>query len=119
MVQRLIDAYRDHGHLKATLDPLGLASRSSLPPAFPLDPTAFGLSDDSCEIQVQDMLPAFSRSKGSVREVVAHLEHMYCETMSLEAAHVSVSITVVSMACTADTYIALVCNSRVLKKSSG
>ncbi len=90
MLQQLIDAYREHGHLKASLDPLGLMRTSS--PPYPLEPQAFGLLDSDGEFAVQDVLPGFPRSKGSLHEVVAYLEHMYCGTMSLESAHISVSV---------------------------
>ena len=89
-LQQLVNAYRNHGHLKAKLDPLGLVSASS-PPAYPLSPQAFGLADAESDLVVEGMLPAFPNPKGSVHEVVAYLEQMYCGTMSLESAHVSVS----------------------------
>ena len=92
----LIEAYRDYGHLKANLDPLNLVDTSAAPLAYPLDPVVFGLFNSKEQFSVpQELLPAFGRSKGSVSDVVEYLEHMYCGTMSLEVAHVNVSLFVV------------------------
>src|SRR5574342_147245 len=42
-MDRMVQAYREHGHLLALLDPLGLERRSSTLPAFGL--SEFGLSE--------------------------------------------------------------------------
>lgn len=90
-MHRLIDAYRDHGHLKACLDPLGLVDPLATPLAYPLQPEGFGLSDSGEQFSVvQELLPAFPQSKGYVGEVVDYLEHMYCGGISLQVAHISV-----------------------------
>lgn len=86
-MHRLIDAYRTHGHLKACLDPLGLAKNAPL--ACSLDPHLYGLSGSKEDFsQLQDLLPAFPSAGGSLPELVQYLEHMYCGEISLEAAHV-------------------------------
>lgn len=90
-LHRLIDAYRDHGHLKARLDPLGLGDPAPL--AYPLHPQGFGLPDSGEQFSaLQELLPAFSRTKGCTSDVVDYLEHMYCGGISLEVAHISVGI---------------------------
>lgn len=89
-VLRLIDAYRDHGHLKARLDPLGIVNPSE-PEGYSLDPQVFGLSDNEGVFSVSECLLAFPHPQGSLPEVIQHLQHMYCGNISLQAAHVSVS----------------------------
>lgn len=92
-LHRLVEAYRDHGHFKACLDPLGLVNQSVEPQAlYSLDPQGFGLSDSEGDLSgLQELLPAFPDVKGSVSDVVDYLEHMYCGGISLQLAHVSVS----------------------------
>lgn len=86
---RLIDAYRSHGHLKAYLDPLGLAHNQKW---RSLDPQLYGLSNDAQDFSgLHDVLHAFPSPGGSLSDVVGYLEHMYCGKMSLEVVHVTVS----------------------------
>lgn len=94
-VLRLVNAYRDHGHLKAKLDPLGLKSRSS---TYPLEPHNFGLSGDG-PFSVINLLHAFPHHEGTLSQIITYLEEMYCGTMSLEVAHVSVCCMHVSQLC--------------------
>lgn len=90
-MQCLIDAYRDYGHLKACLDPLGLAEPSGAVSAYSLQPQGFGLSDAEQFSMLQEVLPAFPHAEGRASDVVEYLEHMYCGNLSLEIAHISVS----------------------------
>ncbi len=78
-VDRLVQAYREYGHLRADLDPLALIQRA---PKFSLD--AFGLSDGDL-----DRRCAEPDGKGGValRELVARLEETYCRTIGVEVAH--------------------------------
>ena len=86
---RFIDAYRIHGHLKACLDPLGLARYEDT--HVSLDPLHYGLTTGSRNFSgLQELLPAFACENGSLSEVVCYLQHMYCGNISLEAAHVPV-----------------------------
>ena len=88
---QMITAYRNYGHHKADLDPLGLKSTSPLP--YPLNPEAYGLdpADRNRQYITEGLLFAFPRPTASLEEVVDYLEGMYCSTLSLEVAHVSVS----------------------------
>ncbi len=77
----LIKTYRDYGHLKANLDPLGLQSKTT--DIFEL--SRFGLSD-------ADLDKTFAVSSwlglGSVklREVIGFLEQTYCGTLTCQIA---------------------------------
>jgi 2-oxoglutarate dehydrogenase E1 component len=86
-VSRLIQVHANRGHLIANLDPLGLT-----PHAMPyiLDPGHFGLSeaDMDMEFVTGSRTPAIpARSK--LREILAQLKFIYCETIGAEFAHVS------------------------------
>ena len=88
---QLITAYRNHGHHKASLDPLGLKVTSVLP--YPLNAEAYGLdlSDQNKQYDVEGLLFGFPRPTASLGELVEYLEGMYCGTLSLEVAHIGVS----------------------------
>lgn len=80
-VWNLIKAYRDYGHLKANLDPLGLAKPNK---AF-FDLARFNLSekdlDRSFHIGSVVGLP-----KAKLRDIIAHLEASYCQTVTAQLA---------------------------------
>ena len=88
---QLITAYRNHGHHKANLDPLGLKVTSVLP--HPLSPEAYDLdaNDRSKQYDTEGLLFAFQRATARLDEVIEYLEGMYCDTLSLELAHIGVS----------------------------
>jgi len=79
-VAQLVQAYRTRGHLYASLDPLGIRS---VPPAphFPLE--RFGLSE-------ADLDKTFTAGglRGTLREIIAHLEETYCRTIGVELGHI-------------------------------
>jgi 2-oxoglutarate dehydrogenase E1 component len=77
-VDKLVQTYREHGHLHARLDPLGLERRGS----ERLTLGQFGLSDADLDAQVV-------RASGTctLRELVARLEETYCRTIGVELAH--------------------------------
>ena len=78
-VDRLVQAYREYGHLRADLDPLGLTRRAE---RFSL--ASFGLSEKDL-----DRLSADPDGRGdvSLRDLVARLEETYCRTLGVEVAH--------------------------------
>lgn len=94
---QLINAYRNHGHHKASLDPLGLKVTSTLP--YPLSPEAYGLdsNDPSKQYDIEGLLFGFPRLTASLEEIVDYLEGIYCGNLSLEVAHVSVSRAIDSL----------------------
>jgi 2-oxoglutarate dehydrogenase E1 component len=79
-VERLVAAYRDYGHLRADLDPLGLTQR-----AEPISIEAFGLGPSDLDRLCADARGGPSRP---LREVVARLEETYCRTLGVEVAHI-------------------------------
>ena len=94
---QLATAYRDHGHHKANLDPLGLKATSALP--YPLSPASCGLDvgDRSRLYNTEGLLFAFPKPVAKLDEVVDYLEEMYCNTLSLEMAHIGVSVCTLIM----------------------
>ena len=86
---RLATAYRDHGHRKATLDPLGMWQRASL---IELDLADYGLGGKEDELfRTEGIVFAFPKPEAPLSEILQHLEHTYCGTMALEVAHMEVS----------------------------
>ncbi len=86
-VSRLIQVYANRGHLIANLDPLGLSPRAM---PYLLDPKYFGLSDADMETEfvTGSRTPAIPvRSK--LKDILATLKLIYCDTIGAEFAHVS------------------------------
>ncbi len=78
----LVQAFRDHGHQRALIDPLG-----SEPPGHPqLDPSFFGTSMEELE-----QIPASVIMKGTGDETLAHaldrLRDVYCGPIGYEFEH--------------------------------
>jgi len=86
---RLATAYRDHGHRKANLDPLGMWQCES-PPELSL--ASYGLEGKENELfRTEGIVFGFPRPEAPLSEIVQHLEQAYCRTMTLEVAQVEVS----------------------------
>jgi 2-oxoglutarate dehydrogenase E1 component len=77
----LIEHYRDYGHLKAKLDPLGLSPAA--PESFEL--SAFGLSNTDLD-QTFAVGALVGLPKAKLRDVIAHLESAYCGTLTAQVA---------------------------------
>ena len=80
----LVDNYRTHGHLGATLDPLGSAPAGD--PA--LDPASLGLTPEAMERIPADVLRVWLPGR-TLAEVFPHLQATYCGTLAYEVEHVS------------------------------
>ncbi|HVO20097.1 MAG TPA: 2-oxoglutarate dehydrogenase E1 component [Anaeromyxobacter sp.] len=78
-VDRLVEAYREFGHLRARLDPLGLVR-----PAEPLALEAFGLLEADLDRPVADPAGGGPVSLRALRE---RLEDTYCRTLGVELGH--------------------------------
>lgn len=80
-VYELIQAYRDYGHLKANLDPLGLQKRKT---NF-LDFKRFHL-DQIDSNKKFDMGGIVGLKKQSLSDIIDHLERWYCGTLAVQVA---------------------------------
>jgi 2-oxoglutarate dehydrogenase E1 component len=78
-VDKLVQAYREYGHLRADLDPLALTQRAE---RFSLD--AFGLREADLARRCAD---PDGRGVVTLGELVARLEETYCRTLGVEVAH--------------------------------
>ena len=86
-VSRLIQVYANRGHLAAHLDPLDLAPRER---PYILDPAYFGLSaaDMDTEFVTGSRTPAIP-SRMKLKDILAALNFIYCDTIGAEFAHIS------------------------------
>lgn len=80
----LVDSFRQHGHLIANLDPLGLR-RNPRPPD--LQPQTYGLSAGEIETTV-DLDGLLGLGCDSIGTLCARLEQAYCGTMAFDCASV-------------------------------
>jgi CheY-like chemotaxis protein len=82
-IRRLIEAYRERGHLRAEVDPLGFPRREDADLAL----SAFALGEENL-----DMVFATGDLAGppsaTLREIIARLEATYCRTIGVEFTHV-------------------------------
>src|SRR3954447_7868457 len=81
-VQRLVEGYRELGHLTANLDPLGLVRRK-LPPIALED---FGLADEDLDLVFSSENVA-GPDRTTLRELVELLRETYSRTIGVELAH--------------------------------
>ncbi len=85
-VLQLISAYRQRGHQKASLDPLGLAERQQVPD---LDPHFFQLSSADYDTVFQTGDLWTSKADAPLGEIVEALERTYCNTTGAEFMHIT------------------------------
>ena len=78
-VEKLVQAYREYGHLRARLDPLGLVRR-----AEPFRLEDFGLAPGDLDRTCAD---TDGKAAVPLREIVERLEETYCRTLGVELAH--------------------------------
>lgn len=81
----LIAAYRSYGHMKANLDPLGLAER---PVIASLELNHHNLAPADMET-VFDTGSFLGHRKASLREIHQKLEQTYCGTIGVEYMHIT------------------------------
>ena len=83
-VIRLIQSYRNRGHLKAKLDPLGMMERRVVED---LDITFHGLSNS--DLDDEFYTDTFTDSnKLTLREILKSLEEVYCGKIGVECNHI-------------------------------
>ncbi|HEX3698346.1 MAG TPA: 2-oxoglutarate dehydrogenase E1 component [Polyangia bacterium] len=80
--QRLVEAYRELGHLSADLDPLGMIKRSGAP----LDLEFYGLSSAELD-QVFSSETVAGPDRTTLRDLVQLLRETYCRHIGVELAH--------------------------------
>jgi 2-oxoglutarate dehydrogenase E1 component len=88
-VSRMVQVYANRGHLVARIDPLGLMHRD-MPRVLELE--YFGLADRDLDTEFftgshTDAIPKRMR----LRDMIAQLRFIYCDTIGAEFAHVSSS----------------------------
>jgi 2-oxoglutarate dehydrogenase E1 component len=84
-VIELIDAYRQRGHQKADLDPLGLAERQ---PVADLELQFHGLTGADLDIIFQAGTLNVGKAEAPLRELVEALDKTYCGTVGTEFMHI-------------------------------
>ncbi len=83
VVDELINAYREQGHLAAKIDPF---DRARPRPAV-LNLPHYGLGEGDLSRRAEAQLTGGERSK-TLREIVEHLEQTYCGSIGLEFMHI-------------------------------
>ncbi len=84
-VLQLIAAYRNRGHQKAKLDPLGLAKREQ---AYDLELSAHGLTQSDLDTVFHTGNLAIGKEEATLAEIIAALEATYCATVGSEYMHI-------------------------------
>jgi len=79
-VDRLLAAYRNYGHLRANLDPLGLVGRAER-----IQIGSVGLSEADLDRRCAE---PDGKGETSLRELHARLEETYCRSIGVELAHI-------------------------------
>ncbi len=82
----LISAYRRRGHLKASLDPLGLANESG---TAALELNYHGLSAADLDTTFQTGTLNFGNKEATLREIIEALEQTYCGSIGAEYMYIS------------------------------
>ena len=82
-VDRLVEAYRERGHVHARLDPLGLERRNTEPIAL----AAFGLTETDLDRQALAATRSGGTTTVAVRELRDRLEETYCRSIGVELGH--------------------------------
>ena len=82
-VQRIVEAYRELGHLSADLDPLGLVTRPS--PTIALED--YGLAEQDLDLVFSSENVAGPRRK-TLRDLVSLLRETYCRTVGVQTSHI-------------------------------
>ncbi len=88
-VSRMVQVYANRGHLVARIDPLGLMQREK-PRVLEIEYFGLGASDLDTEFFTGSKTAAIP-PRMQLRDMLAQLQFMYCETIGAEFAHVSSS----------------------------
>lgn len=85
-VGELINGYRRRGHLKANLDPLGIADQPEVP-RLDLEYHKLSAADLDTKFQTGDLF--FGHGEATLREIIGVLESTYCGSIGAEYMHIS------------------------------
>ncbi len=85
-VSELINGYRRRGHLKANLDPLGIAHRPETP-RLDLEYHKLSAADLDTSFQTGDLF--FGQSEAPLKDIIDVLESTYCGSVGAEYMHIS------------------------------
>ncbi|MFA5632044.1 MAG: 2-oxoglutarate dehydrogenase E1 component [Porticoccaceae bacterium] len=85
-VQSLISSYRNRGHQKANLDPLGLWQRAQAPD---LELPFHGFTESDLDTTFQASTLYIGKQEATLREIVEALEETYCGSVGAEFMHVT------------------------------
>jgi 2-oxoglutarate dehydrogenase E1 component len=84
-VLQLIAAYRNRGHQKANLDPLGLMVRTHVPD---LELTSHGLSRSDLDTTFQTGNLQIGKSEATLAEIIDAMNAIYCSSVGTEYMHI-------------------------------
>ena len=84
-VIRLIQSYRNRGHLKAKLDPLGMMDRRFVED---LNIDFHGFSDEDLDQEFYTDTLNTGSNKSTLREIINLLEEIYCGNIGIECNHI-------------------------------
>lgn len=84
-VLQLIAAYRNRGHQKAKLDPLGLAKREDVPD---LNLSAHGLTKSDLDTVFNTGNLAIGKTEATLGEMIEAMEATYCGSIGAEYMHI-------------------------------
>ncbi|OUS11942.1 2-oxoglutarate dehydrogenase E1 component [Gammaproteobacteria bacterium 53_120_T64] len=85
-VLQLIASYRERGHQKANLDPLGLMEREDVPD---LKLGFHGLTDADLDTTYQTGPLYIGKEEATLREITEHMEATYCGQVGPEFMHIT------------------------------
>ena len=85
-VIRLIEAYRNRGHLNAKLDPLGMMERPSIED---LNIAFHGFSSEDLDQEFYTDTLNIDSDKLPLREIIKQLEKIYCGNIGIECNHIA------------------------------
>lgn len=85
-VMQLIEAYRERGHQKATIDPLGLMQ---LPPTPDLDLSFYGLNQADLDSTFSTASLHIGKEQATLKEIVEALDSTYCSSIGAETMHIT------------------------------
>jgi 2-oxoglutarate dehydrogenase E1 component len=86
-VSRLVQVYANRGHLMANIDPLGLMQRP-VPEVLELEHFGLSEADLDTEFYTGSRTEAIPK-RMKLRDIIANLRRIYCDTIGAEFAHVS------------------------------